>query len=178
MDREVSVPREQDKSADLVAWIESRQHRLLRVAYLMTGDLHRAEDLLQEALIKLAGRWDRVRDGNPDAYVRTIIYRDNVSWWRSRREFPAPPSQDVPARHDADATERTLMVRDALASLADRQRAVLILRYFDDLSEREAAQILGVSVGTVKSQTAVALTRLRQRAPDLAEFLGKTGGAP
>ncbi|MDQ3094522.1 MAG: SigE family RNA polymerase sigma factor [Actinomycetota bacterium] len=178
MDREVSVPRAEDANADLVAWIESRQHRLLRAAYLLTGDLHRAEDLLQEALVKLAGRWDRVRDGNPDAYVRTIIYRDNVSWWRSRREFPVPLTRDLPGRHDADATERTIMVRSALASLTSKQRAVLVLRYFEDLSEREAAQILGVSVGTVKSQTAVALTRLRQRAPDLAEFLGKKGGTP
>lgn len=69
------MPRAEDANADLVAWIESRQHRLLRAAYLLTGDLHRAEDLLQEALVKLAGRWDRVRDGNPDASVRTIVYR-------------------------------------------------------------------------------------------------------
>jgi len=76
------TPDAHDENADFVDWVASRQHALLRTAYLMTGDLHRAEDLLQGALIKVADRWRRVRDGNPDAYIRTILYRDNVSWWR------------------------------------------------------------------------------------------------
>jgi len=171
------VRRGDDASAELVAWIESRQHRLLRVAFLMSGDLHRAQDLLQEALIKVADRWPRLRDGNPDAYVRTILYRDNVSWWRARREVPTPPAYDGSGPYDADASERALVVRAALAELTGKQRAVLVLRYFDDLTEREAAQVLGVSVGTVKSQTSVALGRLRTRAPELAEFLGDRGGS-
>jgi DNA-directed RNA polymerase specialized sigma24 family protein len=65
-----------------------RASSLLRSAYLLTGDLHRAEDLLQDALLKAALRWGRLRDGNPDAYVRTILYRDHISWWRRRRDSP------------------------------------------------------------------------------------------
>lgn len=92
------TPDAHDENADFVDWVASRQHGLLRTAYLMTGDLHRAEDLLQDALVKVADRWRRVRDGNPDAYIRTILYRDNVSWWRKRRESPVAQVRDVVAR--------------------------------------------------------------------------------
>lgn len=169
------APVADDVKADFTDWVVSRQHRLLRTAYLMTGDLHRAEDLLQEALIKLALRWTKVRDGNPDAFVRTILYRDNVSWWRRRRDTPVAEVADTAARHDADATERGLLVRQALTTLTAKQRAVIVLRYFDDLTERETADILGVSIGTVKSQSSAALTRLRERAPELADLIDETG---
>jgi RNA polymerase sigma-70 factor (sigma-E family) len=169
------APVADDVKADFTDWVVSRQHRMLRTAYLMTGDLHRAEDLLQEALIKVALRWPKLRDGNPDAFVRTVLYRDNVSWWRRRRESPAERVTESAARHDADATERGLLVRQALATLTAKQRAVLVLRYFDDLTERETAEILGVSIGTVKSQTSAALTRLRERAPELADLINETG---
>lgn len=169
------APVADDVNTDFTDWVVSRQHRMLRTAYLMTGDLHRAEDLLQEALIKVALRWPKLREGNPDAFVRTVLYRDNVSWWRRRRESPVEQVTDSAARHDADATERGLLVRQALATLTAKQRAVLVLRYFDDLTERETAEILGVSIGTVKSQTSAALTRLRERAPELADLINETG---
>lgn len=146
---------------DFAGWVASRQHELLRAAYLITGDLHRAEDLLQEAFIKVGSRWHKLRDGNPDAYIRTILYRDHISWWRRRRETPMEHIHDTEAPGDPDTTEHTLVVRNALATLTTKQRAVLVLRYFDDLTERETADILGVSIGTVKSQTAPDPGRLR-----------------
>ena len=154
-------------------WAVGRQRQLLRSAYLLTGDLHRAEDLVQEALVKVAVRWDRLRDGNPTAYARTIIVRDNISWWRRRRELPmAAPGELAAVSSDPDAA---LVVRRALGRLTPKQRAVVVLRHFDDLSVEEVATTLGVSVGTVKSQNAAALARLRDGAPELLDLIG---GAP
>ncbi len=157
---------------EFTEWAVGCQRRLLRSAYLLTGDLHRAQDLVQEALVKVALRWPRLREGNPTAYARTIIVRDNVSWWRRRRETSVAIPTDVAAvSSDADAA---LVVRRALARLTPAQRAVLVLRHFDDLSERETADVLGVSVGTVKSQNAAALARLRGGAPELLDLIGRT----
>lgn len=159
---------------EFVSWVRGRQHRLTRSTYLLTGDLSRAEDLVQAALIKVAKHWDKLRHGNPDAYVRTILYRDNISWRRGRREYPMASPRDDAAPHDGDAVERRLMIADALARLTKKQRAVLVLRYFDDLTERETAEILGVTVGTVKSQCSVALARLR-KLPEPDTLRGKNG---
>ncbi|MBD3947897.1 SigE family RNA polymerase sigma factor [Nocardioides ganghwensis] len=152
-------------------WVGGRQRQLLRSAYLLTGDLHRAEDLVQEALTKVALRWSRLADGNPTAYALRIIARDNISWWRRRRDVPTD------RLHDAGATsepEIALVVRGALARLTPNQRAVLVLRHFEDLTERETADVLGVSIGTVKSQNAAALARLRTGAPELLSLIGRT----
>lgn len=152
------------------AWAVSAERRLLRSAYLLTGDLHRAEDLVQEALVKVALRWDRLRVGNPTAYARTIVVRDHISWWRRRREFPTDPPDDLASvSSDPDAA---LVVRRALGRLTPKQRAVVVLRHFDDLSVEETASVLGVSIGTVKSQNAVALERLRTGAPELLDLIG------
>jgi RNA polymerase sigma-70 factor (sigma-E family) len=156
--------------AGFTEWAAGAQRRLLRSAYLLTGDLHRAEDLVQEALVKVALRWQRLRDGNPTAYARTIIVRDNVSWWRRQREAPAPtPSGLADISSDPDAA---VLVRRALDRLTPKQRAVLVLRHFDDLSEADTAAALGVCVGTVKSQNAAALARLRDGAPELLDLIG------
>jgi RNA polymerase sigma-70 factor (sigma-E family) len=161
---------------DFCSWAASRQERLLRAAYLMCGDRQLAEDLLQEAFIKVAMRWEKVGSENPDGYVRRILYRDNVSWWRRRREIPVETLRDSARPGDPDAAERVVAVRSALASLTSKQRAVLVLRFFEDLTEREAAEVLGVSVGTVKSQTSVALARLRRSSPELRDFVCTPGG--
>ena len=153
-------------------WAGSRQHALLRTAVLLTGDRGRAEDLVQEALVKVATRWARLADGNPDAYARTIIYRDNISWWRRRRDVPVEVLRDDAAAHDMHAVERRMMVAAALDRLTAKQRAVLVMRYFDDLTEAECARLLGISVGTVKSQAHVAIARLRSGSPELADLLG------
>ncbi|GAA4124486.1 SigE family RNA polymerase sigma factor [Knoellia locipacati] len=151
-------------------YVRSRQQRLLRAAYLVCGDEHLAHDLLQGALIKLALHWPKVRDEHPDAYVRRILYRDAVSAWRRRRREVVSPGDAlaaVPAPERLeDRVDRVDLMR-ALAQLAPRQRAVIVLRYFEDRSEREIAEILGVSPGTVKSQAHDALRRLREIVPDL-----------
>ncbi|MFA6300000.1 MAG: SigE family RNA polymerase sigma factor [Nocardioides sp.] len=159
--------------SEFIEWVAGHQRQLLRSAYLLTGDLHRAEDLVQEALVKVALRWPRLRTGSPAAYARTIIVHDNVSWWRRhRRELTSATPGETP-RTSADP-EAALVVRRALDRLTQRQRAVVVLRHFDDLSERETAQILGVNVGTVKSTNATALARLRDGAPELLDLIGRT----
>lgn len=155
-------------------WAGDRQLALLRTAVLLTGDHHRAEDLVQEALTKVALRWGRLADGNPEAYARQIIVRDNISWWRKRRHEVVGDPLAGPAVPDiAAAADRRMLLDRALAALTPRQRAVVVLRYYDDLSERDVAEALGVTVGTVKSQTHLALRRLREAAPELAELLGE-----
>ncbi|MGN0065445.1 MAG: SigE family RNA polymerase sigma factor [Nocardioides sp.] len=156
-------------------WADGCQQRLLRSAYLLTGDLGRAEDLVQEALVKVALRWNRLRDGQPTAYARTVIARDNISWWRRHRREVVGVDGHA-ARDRASTTDEPdvrLLVLDALAHLTPAQRKVVVLRHFDDLTEAETARVLGVSVGTVKSQNAAALARLRERAPELAELTGR-----
>ena len=158
---------------EFTEWAAGAERRLLRSAYLLTGDLHRAEDLVQEALVKVALRWDRLREGNPTAYARTIVVRDNISWWRRRRELPMEsPEELATVSSDPDAA---MVVRRALGRLTAKQRAVVVLRHFDDLSVEEVAATLGVSAGTVKSQNAAALARLRDGAPELLDLIG---GAP
>jgi RNA polymerase sigma-70 factor (sigma-E family) len=135
--------------------------RLLRTAYLLTRDPALAEDLLQTALVKAWGAWDRL-DGAPEAYVRRIVANTYATWWR-RKWHGEHPSDDLPepdgAMAPAPDDRHDLWV--ALGRLPRRQRAVIVLRYFDDLSEVATAEALGCSVGTVKSQTSKALARLR-----------------
>jgi RNA polymerase sigma-70 factor (sigma-E family) len=163
---------EPDLQAEFVAFVRAHQHLLMRSAYLICGDYHMAEDLLQGALVKLALRWRQIRDGDPAAFLRTVVYRDAVSWWRRvRRErlTSAPPVTYGP--DGADDTSTRLVLVDALGRLTPRQRAVLVLRFLDDLTEVRTAEVLGVTVGTVKSQTNAALRRLRELAPELEELL-------
>jgi RNA polymerase sigma-70 factor (sigma-E family) len=160
--------------AEFVAFVQARQHRLLRAAYLVCGDHHRAEDLLQDALVKLALRWRQVRHGDPEAFLRTVMYRDAVSWWRRRRREDLPGAlPDRTGTDDVGAVPDRLLFERALAQLTVRQRAVLVLRFFDDLTEARTAEVLGVSVGTVKSQTSAALRRLRDLAPALLTMTGE-----
>lgn len=156
---------------DFADYVRARQGQLLRAAYLVCGDQQLAEDLLQGALIKLALHWSTVKDEYPDAYVRRILYRDAVSAWRKRRREVVAGDGPLAAATAPEAMEprgdRVDLMR-ALAQLAPRQRAVVVLRYFEDRSERDTADALGISVGTVKSQTHDALVRLRAMLPDLA----------
>lgn len=153
-------------------WAGERQLALLRTALLLTGDHYRAEDLVQEALTKVALRWRRLAGGNPEAYARQIIVRDNISAWRKRRrEVVVAEPAETGMPDPAPSVDRRILLDRALAVLTPRQRAVVVLRYYDDLTERAAAEVLGVSVGTVKSQTHLALRRLREAAPELAELL-------
>ncbi len=143
-------------------FVASRGNALWRSAWLLTGDHQAAEDLLQTALGKSWPAWDRVSaDGSFEAYVRRVMYTTYVAWWR-RRWNGERPTADLPERVEVTATPelRRDVVR-ALATLPKGQRAVVVLRYFEDLTERQTAEVLGCSVGTVKSQTARALAALR-----------------
>jgi len=163
---------ESNARESFTAWARARQGSLLRTATLLAGDPHRAEDLVQEALTKVALRWPALRDGSPEAYARRILVRDNISWWRRRRREVLTDHLVDRAAPGSDP-DRGLLLDRALAALTSRQRATVVLRYYEDLSERETAETLGVSVGTVKSTTHLALRRMREAAPELAELLGE-----
>ena len=161
-------------------FVRSRLGSLSRTAFLLTGDHHAAQDLLQNALMKVAARWSQVsRAGDPTAYVRRVLYHEHVSAWRRERhrreeQSTAAPPERPAARDEAGDVVRRVVLRQALAKLTTRQRALVVLRYFEDVSEAETAQILGLAVGSVKSQTSNALARLRALAPQLAELLSET----
>jgi RNA polymerase sigma-70 factor (sigma-E family) len=165
-----------DGEASFDAFVAARTGALLRSAYLLTGDQQLAEDLVQAALVKASLRWGRiVSKGPPEAYVRTVLYREHVSWWRrnSRNkvvevlaaELPEPRRPGGP--DFVDALAESDRVRAALLRLPPRQRAVLVLRYFEDRPEGEVAAMLGCSVGTVRSHNARGLARLRQVVPQM-----------
>ncbi|WP_151084377.1 SigE family RNA polymerase sigma factor [Nocardioides cynanchi] len=161
---------EADEREEFTRWARARQQHLLRASLLLTGDRQRAEDLVQEALAKVAARWSRLQTTSPDAYARTVMFHDHISWWRARRH-EVLTAYDVDGVAEGVVPERRILLLAALRTLTPRQRAVVVLRYFEDLTERQTAEVLGVSVGTVKSQTHLSLRRLREAAPELAEFL-------
>jgi len=158
-----------DRDADFTAYLEARQGRLLRTAYLLTGDQHQAEDLVQTSLAKLYLAWDRVHDRESvDAYVRRIMVNEHNSLWRRawrRREQPTdqvPEVATVPPAYDGVG----VALWAAVQTLPRKARAVLVLRYYEELTEAETAEVLGIAVGTVKSQTSRALATLRERVAD------------
>jgi RNA polymerase sigma-70 factor (sigma-E family) len=169
---------------DFEEWVAARSASLARTAYLLTGDTHAAEDLLQEALARVAQKWARLnRSGNPDAYVRRVLHNLSVDRWRRRKSRPSEVLSEAPVDRFSDgdeqgSTERRLVLAEALGRLTPKQRAVLSLRFYEDLTETQTAAILGCSVNTVKSQTRAALTRIRQVAPDLLEPFGELSEAP
>jgi RNA polymerase sigma-70 factor (ECF subfamily) len=143
-------------------FVTARQTALLRTAFLLTGSLPSAEDLLQTALTKTYLAWPRIKDKSlAERYVRTTMSRTWVSWWR-RRSHTERVSETLPdvAFHDAPGEDRD-EVWQALATLSVRQRAVLVLRFYEDLSEAEIADVLGCSPGAVKSHASRGLKALR-----------------
>jgi RNA polymerase sigma-70 factor (sigma-E family) len=154
---------------DFAEFVAARSRQLTRLAYVLTGDQHAAEDLLQNALIKAAANWGRIHTA-PEAYVRRIMYREQASWLRRqarRRETAMARVPETAAGDDAAAVEARLALRDALLALPPRRRAVLVLRYLEDLPESQVAEILGCSVGTVRSQNHKAVAQLRLALPSL-----------
>ncbi|HEX8002801.1 MAG TPA: SigE family RNA polymerase sigma factor [Mycobacteriales bacterium] len=142
-------------------WVGARTPALMRTAYLLTGDWQRAEDLLQTALMRCYGRWDRIDEH--EAYVRRALVTTYAGWRRRRwvGELPGPVPDGAAPRDDAADSDARADVLRLLASLPPRQRAVVVLRYYEDLPEATIADLLGVSRGTVKSTAAKALARLR-----------------
>ena len=146
--------------ADFEEFVVARRDALLRTAYLLTGDHHDAEDLVQSALVKVVPKWSRIK-GHPEAYVRKVLARESVSRWRGRRWREVTTEVMPQAIHHDDTDHIALL--DDLRRLSPRQRAVLVLRYFDDLTEADTAAVLDISVGTVKSHARDALARLRDQ---------------
>jgi RNA polymerase sigma-70 factor (sigma-E family) len=163
---------------DLAAFVAAREQSLLRLGWLLTADADEAQDLVQEALARVLPRWRRIAPGARESYVRATMRTLCVDRWRRRRGLRIWPVAEVPDGDDGasggDGVDAQLTLRTALRRLTPRQRAVLVLRFYEDLSELQTAQEMQVSVGTVKSQTKHALDRLRILAPDLAEAFGRS----
>lgn len=149
---------------------------LLRSAWLLTGNWASAEDLVQTSLLQSWLHWDAIKADAPDVYVRRVLMNTFLSGQRRRwtRERPMAELPDRAAADELGSTELRHVIWRALSGLPAKQRAVVVLRYFDDLSEAQAARVLDCSVGTVKSQTSRALARLRS-IPELQSLLEEVG---
>jgi RNA polymerase sigma-70 factor (sigma-E family) len=164
-----------DEYPGFAEFVAAHTPTLSRLAYLLAGDHASAEDLLQVALTKAALRWRSVREyDSPEAFVRTVMYHEAVTGWRRRRRYRervvAEPPEPAGMFDEAADVERRVVLERALRRLTPRQRAVLVLRFYEDRTPVEAARLLGCSVGTVKSQTHHALARLRLLAPELSDL--------
>src|SRR3954449_11253587 len=166
-DREVGTAR--DPATDPVAgrltfdtFVLGRTDRLLRTAYLLTHDHALAEDLVQTALTKAWTAWHRI-DADPEPYVRKILVNTYATWWRRKwtGERPTEVLPETAGANEIDTHAERRDLRSALGRLPRRQRATVVLRYYEGLSEAETAAVLGCSVGTVKSTCSCALAKLR-----------------
>ncbi len=158
---------ERADAGEFAVWVREGQARHKRLAFLLTGDLAQAEDLLQSAYAKTFPRWDKVRAYDvPDAYLRRVMISVRTSWWRRVRHHREWSTDTVPEVAGSDdlagdvAQHQALLA--ALRTLPERQRAAVVLRHWCDLSEAETAAAMSCSRGTVKSNTSKGLTRLRQ----------------
>jgi RNA polymerase sigma-70 factor (sigma-E family) len=145
-------------------YVTSRSRSLLRMAFLLTRNRADAEDLLQAALVKTYQAWDRIEDRNAlDGYVRRAMVNTHISMWRRRRieEYPTDDIPDRPVTDHAGDSELSDALERALDRLPSRMRAAVVLRYFEDMSEAEVAQALGIRQGTVKSTVSRAVAKLR-----------------
>ena len=175
-----------DLEESFATFVRTRGEHHLRVAALLTGSAAEAEDLVQTSLMRLYRAWPRldVASSSPDAYLRKIIVNTRRSWWRARWRQESPiasvPDRPDPAEGGGDPADRQAvgsLVRAALAGLPRQQRAVLVLRYLEDLPEAEVASLLGCSVGSVKTHAHRGLRALRGSLGDLGEFaVNETAG--
>jgi len=159
-------------------FIEAREQALQRTAWLLTNDWALAQDLVQAALARSWPYWGRIKRGDdPEIYVRRVMVNTWATWRRRkwRAEEPSGVLADRPAGGDMAADVATrVAVRQVLGALTERQRAVVVLRLFDDLPEAQVAQILGCAAGTVKATMSQALERLRND-PHLADLMERSG---
>jgi RNA polymerase sigma-70 factor (sigma-E family) len=165
-----------DRYLGFADFVAARGPALMRTASLMTADRGHAEDALQEALTRAAMKWSSIK-GNPEPYVRQALYTVVIDRWRWRsRRVPEStgelPESAMPTDVIADA-DRRLVLREALAKLTVRQRQVVVLRFYEDLTEVQTAHVMHCSTSTVKSQTRHALQRLRELSPELADAFGR-----
>ena len=154
-----------DERETFDAMVETHTRALLRTAFLLTGDPHLAEDLLQTALVKTWSRWRTLRDsGRADVYVRRVMATTCTAWWRRRwrAEVPTGAPPDLPTADAYGGADDRVELGRALARLTPRQRAAVVLRFYEDLPESDVAAALGCSVGTVKSQASRGLRKLQE----------------
>lgn len=144
-------------------FVAARRSALLRTAYLLTGNHHDAEDLVQATLLRVVPKWSAIAH-HPEPYVRKVLVRESVTRWRGRR-WRERSTSHLPEASSSEPSSDRMALREALATLSPRQRAVLVLRYYDDLTEPATAEVLGISVGTVKSHARDGLARLRELLP-------------
>jgi RNA polymerase sigma-70 factor (sigma-E family) len=168
------------RGPDFEAWLVAREGALQRTAHLLTGDVHTAQDLVQTTLAKLYLAWDRIRvSDHLDAYARKALVNEFRSAWRRpvRRaeqvvravpDHPAPESAAYDGSHEA--------VWRFVCSLPPKQRTVIVLRFYEQLTEAEIAELMGISLGTVKSQSSRAIASLRAQLPDHPEISGEEAG--
>jgi RNA polymerase sigma-70 factor (sigma-E family) len=159
---------------DFTVFVANRSAGLFRFAVGLTGHPHQAEDLLQSALAKAYRHWGRVRHGNPEAYLRRTMCREQIDWFRRPGWGRELLTARLPERRAGDATatvDLRLALADALARLGPKPRAVLVLRYLEDLPDAEIAEMLGCRPATVRSLAARGLERIRVLYPDLAPSL-------
>jgi RNA polymerase sigma-70 factor (sigma-E family) len=165
--------------SDFEEYVSGAWPRLLRSAWVLTGDWHRAEDLVQTVLARAYGRWSRIRDDAPDAYLRSMMVTTYLSWWRRKWRgevaFEVLPEHPTAVDHHGGSDLRVALAQ-VLAGLPRQQRAVLMLRFHADLTEADTAAAMGISVGTVKSYTARALSTLRAN-PCIRAIITETEGA-
>jgi RNA polymerase sigma-70 factor (sigma-E family) len=164
--------------ADFAEFVTARSTSLHRAAYLIVGDVALAQDLVQEALTKTYVAWPRLRDtGNAEAYTRKAITTTAISWFRRKGWNNERSTEHLPERHSqghAESVTSRAWLWECLLRLPVRQRAALVLRYYEDLTEAQTAEAMGCAVGTVKSQVSAALAKLRAQigdSPELADLL-------
>ncbi|MCW2797803.1 SigE family RNA polymerase sigma factor [Nocardioides sp.] len=160
---------------EFAEFVAARSPALHRAAYLMVGDVGLAQDLVQEALTKTYVAWPRLRDkANAEAYTRRAITTTAISWyrrkrWSSERSTETLPEQPSPGH--ADRVTDSAFLWECLLALPVRQRAAIVLRYYEDLTEAQTAEAMGCAVGTVKSQVSAGISKLRNRLGDDPELL-------
>lgn len=170
--------RKAQERAEFAEFVAARSAALHRAAYLMVGETSLAQDLVQEALTKTYAAWPRLHDkGNAEAYTRKAITTTAISWFRRKGWNNERPTETLPegtgqrpAGHEASVAEHDAVWR-ALLTLPPRQRAALVLRYYEDLTEAQTAAAMGCAVGTVKSQVSAALAKLRTQLGDDVELV-------
>ncbi|MFJ1599249.1 SigE family RNA polymerase sigma factor [Streptomyces sp. NPDC088261] len=165
-----------DHDADFTRFVDARWPRLVRFAHLLTGDFHDAEDLVQTTLVKVCARWRHLPAGEVDTYVRRALVNNHRSRLRRRRvaQLLTPFVPHRALRGHADAVETRLAVAEALSMLSVRQRATVVLRFWEDMTEQQTALVLGCSTSTVKVHTRRALAVLRAH-PALAAYASAGG---
>lgn len=162
------------------AWLVARESALQRTAHLLTGDVHAAQDLVQTTLAKLYLGWDRIRHAdNIDAYARKTLVNEFRTVWRrpvrrAEQVVEAVPDRPAPEPPTYDGSSEA--VWRFVCSLPPKQRAVIVLRFYEQLTEAEIADLMGIAVGTVKSQSSRAIAALRAALPDHPEITGEEAG--